>query len=194
MSIRTLVLPFAVTFAASCGTDSTQAAANCADSDLIAQCPPGSNPILTAEATSMCEGSAEFSSGETGDAGAGVPGTVTGPSGHVEGACRGTGDCKVYCQFQVPCECGVESISDRELKCRDCLETAACGNHVCEGTETPDNCPQDCNCLCEAGKQRCNGDALQICEGCQWTDLACPSNQACTADPEKGAVCARTGI
>ncbi len=116
------------------------------------------------------------------------------PTGRIEGVCEGSGDCKVFCRFAVPCDCGVERIDQTGVYCRDCLETAACGNRVCEGTESIESCPQDCGCACEEGKQRCNGDALQICERCDWTQLDCPSNEACRADQEKGASCQRVGL
>jgi hypothetical protein len=182
-----------------CGAEGAEEAAeateSCVQSDLIAQCPPGSDPIFEASATSRCEGEASFSGGAGGSSESNLP-TAPGslPSGRVEGVCEGEGDCQVFCRFQVPCDCGVERITGEGVFCKDCLDTAACGNRVCEGTETPETCPEDCACICESGRQRCNGDALQICEACRWTELACPENEACRADAEKGGACQRTGI
>jgi hypothetical protein len=191
-----LALVAALTACSGEGAEEAAAAAeSCVASDLVAQCPPGSDPIFEASATSRCEGSGEFSGGGGGSSGTDLPtdpGTL--PSGRVEGVCEGEGDCQVFCRFRVPCECGVERITDEGVFCKDCLDTAACGNQVCEGTETPETCPEDCACVCEPGGQRCNGDKLQICEQCRWTELACPSNEACRADAEEGASCQRVGI
>lgn len=164
------------------GTEGTETGRACAESNLIAQCPPGSDPILEASATSQCEGEGSFSDG------------VGSTSGRVEGVCRGEGTCVVFCQFAVPCDCGVDRITNDGVFCRSCMESAACGNQVCEGTETPESCPQDCGCVCEDGRQRCNGDKLQVCENCRWTELDCGANEACRRDAEQGAVCERTGI
>lgn len=176
------------------GTESVEGGTSCVEGDLIAQCPPGSDPKLEAMAVSMCEGSGEFSAGGSDTDATPGPGTEVLPSGHVEGVCRGSGECKVYCQFVIPCECGIETITRDELRCKDCLETAACGNRVCEGTESAESCPQDCGCVCEERAQRCNGSALQVCERCNWTELACGPNETCGADPEKGAKCVRTSL
>ena len=45
-----------------CGDDATRGARTaeeCVQSDLIAQCPPGSDPRLDAEAKTLCEGAAD---------------------------------------------------------------------------------------------------------------------------------------
>ena len=176
--------------AAGCGgTEAAESIASCTQGDLVAQCPPASNPIFEASAVSQCEGEGDFTTGSDGE---GMP--SDGASGHVEGQCQGSGDCKILCQFDNPCECGVEEATKVRLKCKACLETAACGNEKCEGGESVETCPQDCGCACENGKQRCNGDALQVCESCHWTELACPTNEGCRADPEEGATCQRIGI
>lgn len=184
-------------FLAACGgTESAASVEECASADLIAQCPPGSDPLLEASATSMCEGSGEFTTGvpEPGadlGLGEGLPEV----SGKVEGVCRSSGECQVYCRFKVPCECGVEYITNEALKCRDCMETAACGNRECEGMETPESCPQDCAAVCSAGEKRCNGPALQVCEGGHYAELACAADETCRTDEVNGgAACQRTGI
>ena len=44
-----------IVFSLACGgQDAAQTAAKCAESDLVAQCPPGITPELTASATSQC--------------------------------------------------------------------------------------------------------------------------------------------
>lgn len=178
------------------GTESADSAEECASADLIAQCPPGSDPRLEASAVSKCEGSGSFSTGSADPEsdlglGAGLPEI----SGHVEGVCEGSGECRVYCQFQVPCECGVDRITSEGIFCTDCMETAACGNRVCEGTETPESCPQDCAAVCSAGESRCNGAKRQVCEGGHFTELDCAPDETCRADAVNGgATCQRSGI
>lgn len=174
------------------GNESTESVESCVQSDLIAQCPPGSDPRFEASAVSRCEGSGEFSGG--GESAGGASALDDLPSGRVEGVCEGSGDCQVWCQFQVPCECGVERITNEGIFCKDCLATAACGNRTCEGTESVETCPQDCAATCENGNQRCNGDQLQICERGDWTTLSCPEGEACRADAEKGGSCQRVDI
>jgi hypothetical protein len=85
-----------LTGVAACGGDGAEEAAaaaeSCVASDLVAQCPPGSDPIFEASATSRCEGSGEFSGGGGGSSGTDLPtepGTL--PSGRVEGVCEGEG-------------------------------------------------------------------------------------------------------
>lgn len=143
------------------GTDATQTAEECASSDLIAQCPPGSDPVLGAEATSECGGQAS--------------GSLVERSGSFSGQCQGTGNCQVLCQFAVPCECGVESVTDAGVICTQCTDQAACGNNICEGGEDPESCPRDCGATCTVDDERCNGNDRQVCnQQGQWDTLACP--------------------
>jgi hypothetical protein len=55
---RSLVLIFTLVIIG-LGETATKTAEKCVDSDLIAQCPVGTFPDLTASATSACDGSAE---------------------------------------------------------------------------------------------------------------------------------------
>lgn len=182
------------------GVESTDSAENCASSDLIAQCPPGSDPILEASAVSMCEGSGEFSgpgpstpSGAEG-AGGGLIGDLGGVSGKVEGVCKGSGECRVFCRFMVPCDCGVDRVTDEGIYCTKCSETAACGNRVCEGTETPESCAIDCGARCQSGEKQCNGDTLEVCDGSDFKVRACGENEKCKDDAVDGPSCQRSGV
>jgi hypothetical protein len=152
-----------------CGDDATRGARTaeeCVQSDLIDQCPPGSNPLFDAQAKTLCEGAADAD--------------LIAQNGSVSGQCRGEGTCKVLCQFQVPCECGVLTISEDELVCADCTDLPGCGNGMCEGTENPDNCAIDCGAVCTPDRQRCNGDDREICsvQG-RWERVACGEGRRC---------------
>jgi hypothetical protein len=161
------------------GTAATEAATACAQSTLIAQCPPGSDPRLDAEAISMCEAS--------GDA------DFVQQNGSFTGKCEGEGECRVLCQFVVPCECGVDRVTEEGVFCTDCSGLAACGNGVCEAGESPTTCVEDCAAVCTQGRQRCNGDAREECnlQG-RWELLACPSGETCrpSTDEPGEVVCA----
>ncbi|MBI4819424.1 MAG: putative metal-binding motif-containing protein [Deltaproteobacteria bacterium] len=165
--------------AAAC--DPTEVATKCAESDLIAQCPPGSNPELGAAASVACGGHAE--------------GDLLEQSGSVSAQCNGSGDCRVLCQFQVPCTCGVERIDRDGIRCSDCGHQscgdgrcegteratcapnamgcapceedcggATCGDRDCTGDESPTTCPQDCARDCNPGDApHCEGAELVLC-------------------------------
>lgn len=158
--------------AASCGgTDGTKTGEECVKSDLIEQCPPGSDPRLDAEASSKCEGSAD--------------GSLITEELSVTGSCAGTGSCQVLCQFVVPCDCGVDRIDDTGVYCESCSEQAACGNDECEPTETATECPEDCGAQCEPAKERCNGNDRQVCDiNSRWETLACPDGNQCSVDAD----------
>ncbi len=152
-----------------CGEDATQGARvaeECVQSDLIAQCPPGSDPRLDAEAKTMCEGSADAD-------------FIT-QSGSISGQCRGEGSCQVLCQFEVPCPCGVETITDEGIVCTQCTDLPGCGDGTCEGMENPDNCAADCGPVCVPDRERCNGDNREICnvQG-RWELVACGEGRRC---------------
>jgi len=148
------------------GTEATETGSECASSTLIAQCPPGSDPRLDAQARSMCEAAGELNLVEQ--------------DGSFTGSCEGEGSCVVLCQFAIPCDCGVDQITTDGVFCTDCRAGAACGNGTCDVGETPETCPQDCERSCDAGAQRCNGDARQECDlRGQWDTLACPSGDTC---------------
>jgi hypothetical protein len=157
------------------GTSGTNTGLGCVESDLIAQCPPGSNPDLSAEAVSSCEGQADF--------------LLSGDGGSIDAACRGSGECLVVCNFQVPCTCGVDAITAEGVFCTPCLESAACGDAVCEGGEDATTCPVDCAAACPAGSRRCNGRDREDCnmQG-QWERVACRPDQACEVGPA-GTAC-----
>jgi hypothetical protein len=148
------------------GTEGTETGVACAQSTLIAQCPPGSDPRLDAEARSICSGEGSVDLIEQ--------------NGRVTGSCEGEGSCQVLCQFSVPCECGVDSITNEGIFCTPCSSGSACGNGVCEAGESPESCPVDCAAVCVEGRQRCNGDAREECslQG-RWETLACPSGDTC---------------
>ncbi len=162
-----LLLTLAILGTFACGSETDQTATACAMSDLISQCPPGSDPNLTAEATSMCGGGASVD--------------VLYQNGEATGSCMGEGSCRVLCQFAVPCKCDVETISRDELVCKACTDAGACGNGMCEAGETPESCPNDCAAVCESGKERCNGNARDICNvRGQWEMVACPDGTQCS--------------
>lgn len=150
------------------GTEGAQAGIECAQSDLIAQCPPGSDPQLSASAKTSCEAAGDLD--------------LIKENGSVSGKCYGEGECVVLCQFQVPCRCGVESVTGEGIICVEpCGETeTACGNDVCEGGESVDSCPRDCAAECEAGRERCFGDDRQVCDlNGRWDLLPCGEGRRC---------------
>lgn len=148
------------------GTNGTQTGAECVASDLVAQCPPGSSPDLQAAAVSECNGQADL--------------LLSGEGGSVRGACRGSGECLVVCNFDAPCQCGVDRITTEGVFCTPCDQASSCGNSICEGGEDPTTCPLDCAASCQAGMRRCNGRDREDCDGQgQWARVACRSDQAC---------------
>jgi hypothetical protein len=172
-----LALGLAALLWAGCGDDGAQTGVECARSDLIAQCPPGSNPMLDAASTSQCAaaGAADLISQE----------------GKVVGSCEGEGSCQVLCQFAVPCDCGVREISDEGVFCESCSDGAACGNDTCEATETPESCPTDCGAVCTAGQERCNGDNREVCSQVgRWDSLSCPQGETCRPQDDETTACA----
>ena len=149
-----------------CGENATKTAEKCAESDLIAQCPVGTLPDLTASATSMCDGSAEAN--------------LLNEEGAVTGSCQGTGDCRVVCRFETPCQCGVERITAEGVFCvPDCVQ-AACGNGQCEAGENLTNCEIDCGARCTSGQERCNGQHRDICsQSGVWEPVNCGEGSQC---------------
>ena len=163
------------------GTEAANVGESCAESDLIAQCPPGSNPILGATAESMCEASASID--------------VTTESGSVSGRCFGSGTCRVVCQFASPCKCGVDSVTHDGVFCTPCDEASACGNGICEGGEDPQTCPEDCNAACQPNEERCQGTDRQSCDGTgHWMTLACPTDTVCQPQRDGTTLCVRDDV
>lgn len=163
------------------GTESTKAAENCAENNLIAQCPPNTTPDLSADATSSCDtaGSVDLNMGAETSSG----------SASVTQGCVGTGSCRIVCKFESPCMYGVESIHPTEgIRCGG--PPAACGNRVCEAGETPESCANDCAGECEPGSTRCEGDAVATCTPqAAWGEaVACGSGQVCSTMAD-GAAC-----
>lgn len=141
-------------------------ALGCVQSDLVGQCPVGSNPLVGAQAEAVC---AEA-----------VGGVVQDGEGQATGQCYGVGSCRVVCQFAAPCRCGVQSVSRDGVMCADCQDAASCGNGTCEGGETPATCATDCGAVCNPGERRCDGERLEECsvQG-RFESLLCPQGEAC---------------
>lgn len=148
------------------GASAAGTGTGCVEANLVAQCPPGSSPDLSAAATSACEGR--------------IDALLSGAGGSVHAACRGEGECLVVCNFDSPCACGVERITHEGIFCVDCQGASACGNAFCEGGEDPDSCPVDCAAACSAGMQRCNGPHREDCNARgTWERVECRDDQAC---------------
>jgi hypothetical protein len=151
-----------------CGTEAIKVAEECIESDLIAQCPPGTIPDFTASAASMCGVSGE------------IEVDLVSESGSVTGSCAGTGECRVICRFETPCECGVDRITEEGVFCVEDCVSSACGNGVCEIGEDNTSCPIDCAANCEPSTERCNGTDRQICATSGvWEQLACTEGSSC---------------
>lgn len=154
----------------------------CNESDLIAQCPPGSSPLLGSAAQSACGGAVGID--------------LTNEQGAVNGRCLGSAQCIVACQFSAPCPCGVTAVTREGVFCTPCNQTAACGNTLCEGGEDPQSCPEDCGRQCSPGEARCAGDSAQeVCDNRgRWESIACPSGEVCQAIRENQVVCRRDDV
>ena len=134
--------------------------------DLVRQCPLGSNPVAGAQAETQCTGA--------------VGGIVTDATGQASAQCIGAGSCRIFCQFQVPCRCGIAMLGPEGVICADCEGAAACGDGLCSGGETPGSCAVDCGATCEPDERRCDGTDLQICSlQSRWEVLACPDGEIC---------------
>lgn len=168
---------------AGCSEDGPSAAGDggvasaCKESDLIAQCPAGANPVLGVQADDACSTA--------------VGGLVSNAEGHVTAQCQGVAGCRALCRFAVACTCGVSSVTRDGVVCADCQNAASCGNNRCEGGETPQNCPIDCGNVCTAGTARCDGDVLETCnlQG-RYDRLFCPNGEVCQTENGVSA-CAR---
>ena len=150
----------------------------CRQSDLIAQCPPGSNPLLGETAAGLCAGGAELRNLE----------------GAVTGQCYGEGQCVVACQFAAACRCGVDRITRDGVFCVACPDENPCGDGVCAAGENPQTCPQDCAGECVPMSLRCQGEAIESCNlRGQWEALACPRGEVCS-EAEGAPQCVREDI
>lgn len=171
---------------AACGESATETGKACAESNLIAQCPAGSDPVLGAQAASACSGKAS--------------GSYIKEEGSATGQCQGSGSCVVACHFASPCTCDVESATKDGVVCRACPDQACgdgkctgtekpscktgepgcaecaidcspkCGDGACNGTESPTSCPEDCAKKCLPSEVDCLGTKLQKCasDGSGW--------------------------
>ena len=157
-------------------------AAACNESDLIAQCPPGTDPLLGSQAEMECGG---------------VGGVdIVNASGEVSGRCLGSGACVVACRFLEPCPCGVTAITRDGVFCSSCQNSAACGNGICEGGEDPEACPEDCGRQCATGAQRCAGDTeYEVCDGRgRWERVPCASGEICQGPIDGTVFCRRDDV
>ena len=150
----------------------TQAATDCARSDLVAQCPINTTPQLEIDAESACSASGSIDVTQGSD-------SLDG-GGAVQNACVGSGSCRLVCTLNSPCQWGIQQISPTDgILCAEAPD--GCGNGQCDAGETPATCPNDCEMECTPGQGRCDGDGLQSCNlRGQWEGtLACPSGQRC---------------
>ena len=128
-----------------CGQEATETAESCVESDLIAQCPPGTVASLQATATSSCTGRANVD--------------VVNEAGMVTGRCESTGSCLVFCELTQPCTQLLRWTREEGIICAD--DVAECGNLKCEMGEL-ETCASDCiDCLPD--ETRCLGDVFQRC-------------------------------
>ena len=179
MRHRHLLFILAITAVlASCGgEEATKTAEKCVESDLISQCPVGTQARLEAAATSQCGGETSGSY------------TLVEQEGSVTGACSGTGSCQVLCEFSNPCTCGVATISREKVVCATC--EGGCGDGTCDPGETPDNCAMDCGSTCTPGDEQCSGDQRMVCntQGV-FEAFDCPTGATCELDTNTSlAIC-----
>ena len=150
-------------FATAC--DATKVAQECVAADLVGQCPAGSSPILGAKAASDCGG--DFSA------------NVITEEGSATGQCNSNGSCEFLCQFEVPCTCGVASLTKESIICSECQDQS-CGDGRCEGTERTEcespgagcfACAEDCqgptcgdgDCTGSESPDTCPQDCADLC-------------------------------
>lgn len=163
------------------GEEGAAVGATCVESDLVAQCPPGSNPVLGAAAESSCTVDGELD--------------LVNESGAVTGRCYGSGTCRVACRFSSPCPCGVDAVTREGVFCTDCALASACGNGRCEGGESHLTCPDDCAADCTPGEERCQGKDREACSGAgRWMLLACSEGETCEPDRGQLTRCVRNDV
>ncbi len=165
-----VVCGFVVGVLAACEADEQgDPALACLESELVAQCPQGSNPVLGSMADALCDASAD--------------GDVRSANGSVSGRCFSRSSCRVLCQFSDPCPCGIARITEEGVLCAECEGISACGDGRCADGEDLMSCPQDCSPTCEPGEMLCDNTNVLSCNLNGYFDvLACPDGQACTED------------
>ncbi len=146
--------------------DADEVAKQCVAADLVGQCPVGSNPVLGAAASEGCDGKFD--------------GQLVSTDASVTGQCAASGSCEFLCQFQIPCTCGVVSITKEEIICAECPDQV-CGDSRCEGTERAGceadqsgcfACPEDCggptcgdgDCTGNESPDNCPQDCARACD------------------------------
>ncbi|MEE2756948.1 MAG: DUF4215 domain-containing protein [Myxococcota bacterium] len=171
--IRTTIVFGVMWSAFGCGEEATETARQCAQSNLIEQCPIGSTPELNASATSRCAGQAN--------------GSILEENGQVVGGCQAVGECTVFCRFSNPCGAlGIARFDKDYLVCNE--YQGSCPDDVCEpgieDREGPYQCPVDCNDDCSPGQTGCLRTATG--EPAQWDCIdgnyrtsICPPGQRC---------------
>lgn len=139
---------------------------------LLDDCPIGTTPSVEESLIAQCNGQA------------GVQ--LEDGAGAITGVCEQTAACLLVCTFNDPCTCGVDRITREGVFCVDCTGAAGCGDGICEGGESPVDCPADCGPQCDPGgegrpaEQRCDGEVRQVCEAnARWADLDCRPDQIC---------------
>ncbi len=88
------------------------------------------------------------------------------------------------------CICGAEYVSADELICAPCSGTGGCGDGVCAPPEDYWSCPIDCSQVCVCGTERCNGNAVLVCNrNGMWNPLLpCGEGTVCR-ETTLGATC-----
>ncbi|MGB0646542.1 MAG: hypothetical protein ACPGQS_05160 [Bradymonadia bacterium] len=171
-----IIVIFAISlFGCETQTTGTEAGEACVTSDLVSQCPANTTPELEANASAVCQ--------ETGtlDLTQGVD-TESDDSVSYSRACIGTGQCKLICRFNDPCEFGVARVSPMEgIICNEA--STACGNGQCESGESAESCPVDCAAECTPETQRCTQDGgIQACDlrGFWGETVSCGAGSRCS--------------
>lgn len=167
-ALRCLSTTLVSTFALVVACDADDTAKECVMADLVAQCPAGSNPVLGAAAEEGCSG--EFSDN-----------IIEGDTG-ASAQCRSSGSCNFMCQFEVPCPCGVETLTKDAIVCAQCAQTS-CGDGRCEGAERAE-CAPGSGSACVACGEDCGGATCGDgdCTGSE-TPTTCPEDCGGTCTP-----------
>lgn len=168
------------------GTQAAQTGEACADSNALDQCPPNTQGVLEADATSNCDSSGSLDVTVDGEMMDGDG------SGSISQVCVGSGSCRVVCTLIEPCTYGVQTVNDSEgVVC----QAAPCGNGVCDPGENPENCNVDCGgAVCTDGASRCSSRQLQRCDRQgMWEVTPCSDGQVCV-ESEGRASCVESDV